>query len=228
MCLLIGLALVFAAFVSYYLNGPDKGYLKSFDARRVHKEAVATRSELQGVLGRLPTSGSGLTFLTSAYVDACYSTNDDTFQSWQKVCFGRATVFYLSTASPDATQLELNRPFSEMEWSPSAPSPSGASGVVRFCFGNSNEILGANDLSYQPDFMVVKMSSACSYGLDGQEDAGGLVGFGASEMVYSDLTHSVNVPQLFLHPASPLDQSIVAISLERQYFDVPMGFSLLH
>jgi len=217
-CVVVVLA-VLALFVYWWIElaGPSSSYIAHFDAAQVAAQAKKTQRGLEGLLDRVPMSAQGFSLVASSYADGCYPYNDDTYANWQKVCYGRAVYFYASEAPVSVTEDKVVSVLTRVGWKPSVRNL-----LDRPCYGYPLDVLANVQLRFVPDYLVAGLGTRCPYSLS--ETAGDTVAeYAQSSVQYSHLTRMVNEEALEHRLALAGYQSFVMISVEKQYFDKPVG-----
>jgi len=203
------------------LVGPSNSYIQNFDSRETASMAALTKHYLQGQLSQLPLDSQGFKLVSSSYVDGCYPYNDDAYQAWQKVCYGRAVNFYSSSLSASATESKLLSVFSNANWQPTSPrSLSGG------CYGYPLDIIGSLNLGFEVNYSVSDLSNGCSATIS-QINGDSVAIYARSRVHYSNLTQTINQTRFEDNLKSSGHQSYIMISAEKQYFDKKVGFWLI-
>jgi len=196
---------------------PSQSQVQHFATATVTTAAQKTKTELSNDISKLDLTKSGLTPLATAYADGCYATNNDSLSPWHKVCFGREVAYFSATTSASMSREQMQTALTAAGWKPTTTTDTALN-----CYGYPLATVTATTLGFTANYQISDVNEPCNTALS--QTRGDTVPTSAqSDVIFSSLGQSVDTSALFAQAKTSGAQSIIAVSVEKQYFDEPLS-----
>lgn len=217
---LVLIILAFFIFVFASKKGPSARYVQQFDAAKIASSAQKTKVTLDDGIASLSLATKGFTPLATSYVDGCYATNDDSFANWHKACFAREVAYFGSNTSAGETKDQLSNLLTSAGW-----KNVSISGDSYTCYGYPLSTVTSYNLGFTATYQINDVNTPCT-SLIPEKTSVLVPASDENNVRFSSLTHTTDFNATLASAKANSDKSVVAISVETEYYNQPLGFYL--